>query len=303
MRRLNWSIKIDRSREDYITRSFIICTAHQLLLFGWFFHSFVHVCQTFYCTVQTTVALWNLLWKFQWPWILEQFTKILTARLIQISVLDRRQLYGVCTAENVKNTIYREKICLHTMMPNETDSYFLLVWMWSMPANICGSNGLTNAWRCIFSFVLMMMDGKASNEVKRLTEINEFENSCILFVVFWWTTRRRSFITTCTKFYYNQFFPFSPSKIFPFNKPFHIFILFPGSFSATQLFKILYIFQLSLQASPQTYLTGRAALLQIWKYKRTPAMQEPWETAKCRGNNFRYWIYKRTVLASFMLLL
>jgi hypothetical protein len=35
IRRLKHNIKIVRSGEDYITRSFIICAPHQLLIFGW----------------------------------------------------------------------------------------------------------------------------------------------------------------------------------------------------------------------------------------------------------------------------
>ena len=33
VRRLKWSVKMDRSGEDYITRNFIIYTTHQLLIF------------------------------------------------------------------------------------------------------------------------------------------------------------------------------------------------------------------------------------------------------------------------------
>jgi hypothetical protein len=35
--------------------------------------------------------------------------KLLTAKLLEISVLDRRQLYGVCTVKNVKMLFFREK--------------------------------------------------------------------------------------------------------------------------------------------------------------------------------------------------
>ena len=57
--------------------------------------------------------------------------KILTTRLIEVSVLRRRQLYcGKC-----KNFVLSEKIFLDTMLLNETDGYLLVAWMASMQAS------------------------------------------------------------------------------------------------------------------------------------------------------------------------
>ena len=62
----------------------------------------------------------SLLQKFQWPGIMEQIQQNLkTAKLLEISVLDRRYLYGVCTVENVKILFFRgKKNSLHVMMLN-----------------------------------------------------------------------------------------------------------------------------------------------------------------------------------------
>jgi len=49
---------------------------------------------------------------------------------------------------------------------------------------VCSSNGLTNTWRCMCGFELLMMDGKTRlKHVERLTEINILWNfaSCWLY--------------------------------------------------------------------------------------------------------------------------
>jgi hypothetical protein len=58
---------------------------------------------------------------------------------------------------------------------------------------------------------------------------------------------------------------FRPHKMIPLTTLFNIFIWFPDSFSATPIFKILYVFLVSFQASLHTHLIVRATWLQIWK--------------------------------------
>ena len=51
--------------------------------------------------------------------------------------------------------------------------YLLLAWK----ASSSSSNGLTNTWRCMCSFELLMMDGKTRlKHIQRLTEINKLWN-------------------------------------------------------------------------------------------------------------------------------
>jgi len=63
--------------------------------------------------------------------------------------------------------------------------YLLLAWPWCSIRLSAGSSvGLTNTWRCMCSFELLMMDGKTRlKHVERLTEINKLRNvaSCWLY--------------------------------------------------------------------------------------------------------------------------
>ena len=66
----------------------------------------------------------------------------------------------------------------------------LLVVLWEYISDARTYECLTlwrlTTWRCLCSFVLLMMDGKNRlKHVERLTEINKSEKRCVLLVVLW----------------------------------------------------------------------------------------------------------------------
>ena len=67
--------------------------------------------------------------------------------------------------------------------------YLLLAWLGcSITSRLAAgsSNGLTYAWRCMCSFVLLMMGRKTRlKHVQHPTEMNKLEIQCILLVVLW----------------------------------------------------------------------------------------------------------------------